>query len=72
MTSTPSGRSPKRAVRRTDGKDIQGLGFDYRQRLWAWTGDFLVPLQCEYDAYLYDEASRTLYMTDPCEKVRLS
>lgn len=52
--------------------DIQGLGFDYRQRLWAWTGDFLVPLQCEYDAYLYDEASRALYMTDPCEKVRLS
>lgn len=46
--------------------------FDSRERLWLWTGDLLVPAVFSYDAYVYDEAGRALYLTDSYDEVRLS
>lgn len=46
--------------------------YDSRERLWIWTGDLLVPVMFRYDAYLYDESGRTLYLTDSYDELRLS
>jgi len=44
--------------------DIQGLSFDDRDRLWVWDGTKAVALRFEYDGYLFDEATRAIYLTD--------
>ena len=49
---------------------IQGLAFDALEQLWAWTGDYLVPLKVRYDAYLLDAANRMLYLTDTYDTVQ--
>ncbi len=51
--------------------EVQGVGFDSRQRLWAWTGSFLVPLKFRYDGYVWDADSRTVYLTDAYSKVEV-
>jgi hypothetical protein len=43
---------------------VQGLAFDAYDKLWLWTGQFAVPVQIHYDAFLFDAESRTIYCTD--------
>ena len=51
---------------------VAGLCFDAFQRLWLWTGLHLVPVRFRYDAYVWDTASRSVYLTDRFSKVRIS
>jgi hypothetical protein len=50
---------------------IAGLCFDALQRLWVWTGNYLVPLRLHYDAYLFDPSARILYLTDAYDNLYL-
>ncbi len=43
---------------------IEGLYFDDRNMLWAWTGTYVVPLQIHYDGYVIDQTSNSVYLTD--------
>jgi len=52
--------------------DIAGLGFDARQRPWIWTGSYLVPVRFQYDAYIFDPGSRSVYTTDQYDSIRLT
>jgi hypothetical protein len=49
---------------------LQGVAFDHLEQLWAWTGDYAVPLKVHYDAYVLDRDSKTIFLTDPYEQVR--
>jgi hypothetical protein len=51
--------------------NVQGLMFDYKQQLWAWTGEYLLPLRFEYDSYVYDPDKRVIFFTDKYLEVRL-
>jgi hypothetical protein len=51
---------------------LAGIGFDYQQQLWGWTGDTLLPLALHYDAFVFDAGSRSLYLTDPVDEVRIA
>jgi len=51
---------------------VKGLGFDARQRVWVWTGSFLVPMRFSYDAFIYDASSRSVYTTELYDSVRLT
>jgi hypothetical protein len=44
---------------------IRGLSFDDRNRLWVWTGTYAVPLRLHYDAYVVDQTTTAIYLTDP-------
>jgi hypothetical protein len=44
--------------------DIQGLAFDDRNRLWIWTGTQAIPVNFQYNAYLIDQNSQSIYLTD--------
>lgn len=50
---------------------VRGLLFDGYQRAWLWTGEFLIPVQFDYDQYIYVEGQRSLYLTDNYAQVRL-
>jgi hypothetical protein len=52
--------------------EIKGIGFDYLQRLWVWTGSYLIPLRPAYDAFVIDQETRSIYTTDFFEQVRFS
>jgi hypothetical protein len=43
---------------------IKGLSFDDRNRLWVWTGTYAVPISLHYDAYVIDQPSQAIYLTD--------
>ena len=43
---------------------ISGLSFDGRGRLWVWSGEFALPLAFNYDAYLLDAGTQSIYLTD--------
>lgn len=43
---------------------IQGIAFDAYDKLWIWTGQFAIPVQILYDAYLWDASTRTIYATN--------
>lgn len=43
---------------------ISGLSFDDRGRLWVWSGEFALPLLFHYDAYVLDEDTQSIYLTD--------
>lgn len=51
---------------------IQGLAFDAYDRLWLWTGEFAIPVQIHYDAYIFDPSTRTIYATDEYPELRLT
>ena len=51
---------------------LEGIALDYRQRLWGWTGDTLLPLALHYDAFTFDADSLSLYLTDPFDQVQIS
>ena len=44
--------------------EIKGLSFDDRGRLWVWDGSKAIALRLEYDAYVLDQATRSIYLTD--------
>ncbi|WP_348260940.1 hypothetical protein P8935_14230 [Telmatobacter sp. DSM 110680] len=44
--------------------EIKGISFDDRGRLWVWDGAKAIALRLEYDAYVLDQASRSIYLTD--------
>lgn len=52
--------------------DIQGLAFDAYDKLWLWTGDFAIPVQIHYDAYIWDASTRTIYATDQYSELQLT
>lgn len=43
---------------------IQGLSFDDRNRLWVWDGTKATALEMNYDAYIIDQATQAIYLTD--------
>lgn len=49
--------------------EIKGIAFDAYDRLWVWTGDFVVPLKISYDGYIFDPNTRILYMTDAYTRI---
>ncbi len=49
-----------------------GMYFDYRHSLWMWNGSHLIPVQLDYDGYVYEEDQRSVYLTGPYDQVRLS
>lgn len=51
---------------------IQGIAFDSYDKLWAWTGQFAIPLKISYDAYVWDPSTRTIYATDDYSSVTIS
>ena len=50
----------------------QGVARDSLQRLWIWTGDYAIPVQLHYDAYLYDSDSQSIFLTDPFDQVSVA
>jgi len=50
---------------------LAGAGYDSRDRLWLWTGSMLVPALFNYDAYVYDPTSNSVYLTDQYDQVLL-
>lgn len=52
--------------------NIEALVFDRYQRLWAWTGDLMVPITILYDNYVFDGPNKSLYVTQPYTQVELS
>lgn len=50
---------------------IAGLAFDSKQSLWAWTGEYLIPVKLEYDRYVYDKDNKAMYFTTKYLEVRL-
>ncbi len=51
---------------------IAGLAFDYLSQLWIWTGYNLVPIALRHNAYVWDAGSRSVYLTDPFDQVRVT
>jgi hypothetical protein len=47
--------------------DIQGLAFDDRNRLWVWTGTQAVPVEFQYNAYMIDQNTQAIYLTDSAD-----
>ena len=47
--------------------EIKGLSFDARGRLWIWDGAKAIALRLEYDGYILDEDTRSIYLTDSVE-----
>lgn len=43
---------------------IQGLAFDDVGQLWVWDGTTATPLQLHYDAYVIDQGTQAIYLTD--------
>jgi hypothetical protein len=43
---------------------IQGLSFDDRNRLWVWDGTQAIALEMNYDAYVIDQNTQAIYLTD--------
>lgn len=60
------------AVFELDVPDAQGIGYDYAQRLWVWDGSFLQPFVMRYEAYVFDAASRCLYLTNTYDSVQVT
>ncbi len=52
--------------------NIEALVFDRYQKLWAWTGDLMIPITILYDNYVFDGPNRSLYVTQPYTQVELS
>lgn len=50
---------------------VQGIAFDSHQRLWVWTGSVAVPLLIHYEAYVFDPTTRTIYLTDPHNQIKV-
>ena len=50
--------------------EIKGLSFDDRGRLWVWDGSKAIALRLEYDAYVLDPATRSIYLTDSVDGLR--
>ena len=56
---------PQAAITCLTWSPHKGLSLDDdRNRLWVWDGSKAVALRFEYDAYLFDEATRAIYLTD--------
>lgn len=51
---------------------VQGIAFDAYDKLWAWTGSFLIPIKLSYDAFTWDPGTRTIYATDKYSSVTIS
>jgi hypothetical protein len=51
---------------------IKGIGFDHKQQLWIWTGQYLVPMSLTVDGYLFDSSSSSLYFTQQYQAVQIS
>jgi hypothetical protein len=50
----------------------QGVARDSLQQLWIWTGEYAIPVQLHYDAYLYDSDSQSIFLTDPFDQVSVA
>lgn len=50
---------------------LDGVAFDSRARLWLWSAGLLVPARLRYDAYVYDAASNSLFLTEKYDELRL-
>jgi hypothetical protein len=50
---------------------IQGLSFDDRNRLWVWTGTQAIAVQLHYDAYLLDQPTWSIYLTDSVDSLTI-
>ena len=50
---------------------IQGICFDSLNRMWVWTGAFMVPLLLHYDSFLFDPDQGALYLTDLYDEVQM-
>src|SRR3954447_9925413 len=48
------------------------LVFDYNQRLWVWTGEAMVPLRLIYHNFVFDQDTRSVYLTQPYDHVEIS
>ena len=44
--------------------EIKGIAFDDRGGLWIWDGAEAIALRLEYDAYVLDADTRSIYLTD--------
>lgn len=51
---------------------IKGIAFDHLSRLWAWDGNFAVPLKPYYNGYVIDRDTNTVYATDSFTQIRLT
>ena len=47
--------------------EIEGISFDDRNRLLVWTGTETIALDLHYDGYVLDQASQSIYLTDPVD-----
>jgi hypothetical protein len=52
--------------------DARGIGYDYAQRLWIWDGYFLQPFTLQFDGYLFDPLTRSLYLTGQFDSVEVT
>lgn len=52
--------------------EIKGIAFDSLERLWIWDGDFAIPVKVLYKAFIYDDETRTIYLTDPATSVTVA
>jgi hypothetical protein len=51
---------------------VKGVAFDALERLWIWDGDFAVPVKPLYKAFVYDEDTRTVYLTESAASVTIT
>jgi hypothetical protein len=51
---------------------VRGIAFDAYDKLWIWTGEFAIPVQIHYDAYVWVPATRTIYATDKYFSLHMS
>lgn len=52
--------------------EAKGIARDSLEQLWIWTGTYAIPVQLHFDAYIYDSNSRTVFLTDPFEQVKVA
>lgn len=52
--------------------EVRGIAFDSLERLWIWDGDFATPIKPVYKAFIYDEDTRTVYLTEQASSVTIT
>jgi hypothetical protein len=52
--------------------EIYALVFDRYQRLWIWTGESMIPLRFSYDSFVFDQDTRSVYLTNRYDQVELT
>jgi hypothetical protein len=63
---------PEATIPLTHIAHARGIAYDYRQRLWIWDGLFLHPYRLRYDAFVFDSASQSLYLTESYDEVHIA